>query len=132
MSDSGVQTAIAAVLELYDAIDSGDVQRAVNAFTEDATYETTMGTSSGRQEITRFFQGRIDVPGRRSVHVVANARGRVLQGSGVEVAAVLLLYRADPDAPPSWRLERVVPAVHRLLWVDGAWLIAERSNPALR
>jgi hypothetical protein len=125
---SAVQGAIDALYELYAAIDAGDVAGAVGAFADGGIYETTMGTSRGRDEIRAFFDGRINQPGRRALHVVANAHGRQIDDGSVEVHAVLLLYLPDPDNHPTWRLERVVPTLHRLRHLDTRWAVVERSN----
>lgn len=122
--------ATAAVIELYEAIDAGDVDRVLGFFTETATFETSLGTSTGTDELRAFFTGRIDQPGRRALHVLANARARALAHDAVEVHGQVLLFGPDPASPPALRLERAVPAVHLVRLLGGRWVIAERRSPA--
>lgn len=121
--------ALDTVIELYEAIDTGDVDQVLSYFSETATFETSLGTSTGTDELRSFFTGRIDQPGKQALHVLANARVREVEPGVSEVTGVILLFGPDPASPPAFRLERAVPALHRLRFVHDRWVVQERGTP---
>ena len=97
--------------EYFDAIDSGDVDRTTEAFTEDAldirpslTVPGTLEVVRGRDDLRAFFRDRGKKPFRHVVRSFA-VDGRecfaegiaVEDGTGAELASFLLRASLDDD-----------------------------------
>jgi ketosteroid isomerase-like protein len=127
MNAESRQSAIDALLSLYAAIDAGDVDDAVAAFTEDAVYEASIGRPEGSAEIRRFFEAAAARAGRR-IHVLANARATSAEDGKAEVSALVMLYEMGSDDQGAPRLLRAVPSLFTLRRRAGRWLIEHRSS----
>jgi SnoaL-like domain len=83
------------------AVDAGRATEAIALFDEDAVLELGGRTYSGRAEITAFLAAREAQVDRRTRHLTANFSFRLVGPDRGEAQALLVIFTAGDDEPPT-------------------------------